>query len=105
MKKISLVVLLILFLCSIPFIGMYIVTIAENQRSHEFIYSPRYDYMSNEATVIAERYCGGVGSWKQMGFNNDHEHVSIICDDKIELVVRIISNLPIKPQDVNQLKK
>ena len=105
MKKISLVVLLILFLCSIPFIGMCIVTAADNKRSRDFIYSPRYDYMSKEAKVIAERYCGGKDAWKQMEFNKDNEHINIICNDRTQIDIRILSNLPIKREVDNQLKK
>ncbi len=100
MKKYILIVLLIIFLCSIPFIGIYISILAENKRTYNFTFSPRHDYMSKEAIIVAERYCGGVGSWQQLGFNNDYEHVSIICKNQTMSVEEFINLTKILLQDL-----
>lgn len=98
MKKAVLITLLILFVCALPFIGSALAIHAKNKRILDFSSSPKYEYMSKESIKVAERYCGGEGSWSQMGYNIDHEHVSIICDDEVEIEIRIKSDLPITPE-------
>ena len=90
---------LIIFLLIIPIFASWLVTYVENKNTLSFINSPRYNYMSKESLIVAERFCGGEGMWSQIGYNNDHEHVGIICDDDSEVEIRIISDLSDKRED------
>lgn len=90
---------LIILLLFIPIFASWLVAYVENKNNLSFINSPRYNYMSKESLIVAERFCGGERSWKQMGFDIDHEHVGIICDDKSEVEIRIISDLSDKKED------
>ena len=90
---------LIIFLLIIPIFASWLVTYVKNKNTLSFNNSPRYNYMSKESLIVAERFCGGEGTWSQMGYNNDHEHVVIICDDDSEVEIRIISDLSDKRED------
>lgn len=90
---------LIILLLFIPIFASWLITYVENKNNLSFTNSPRYEYMTKESITLAERFCGGEHGWKQLGFNNDHEHVGIICDDKSEVEIRIISDLSDKKED------